>query len=269
MLDSSNTVTEDTLSIAISRFQSYFGADTIILYSLHEILFLGESYLREEIEQVSLEKLALQITSKINDKVFVHRGVVSNSEVCCYFLSFNVSFNEGNRGQLVLLRENKPLDNTHNLNFISDSGLWAQYITSAALIVKKEAEKTEAHKSAVAEPRIMLVDDIEINRIVGEMLLCELGFTADHAKNGEEAVELCKRFKYDLILMDYNMPIMNGPEAVKRIKEVVTYPVKVIACTSDESEEVRQSCFDAGMSGIVIKPLTQEKLRKIVFSTVS
>jgi len=265
MLNSSSAITEEDLSIVINRFKSYFEADTIILYSDYKIFSIGDSYFREEIELVALEKLALQITSKANDQVFVNRGVVSNSGVYYYFLSFNVLLNAGKKGQLILLRDNKPLNKSQNLNIIPNSGVWAQYITSATLLINREVEKIDAYETLVTEPRIMLVDDIETNRIVGEVLLSELGFTADHAKNGEEAVELSKRFKYDLVLMDYHMPVMNGPEAVKKIRELVTYPVQVIACTSDDSEEVKQSCFDAGMSGIVIKPLTQEKLRKILF----
>lgn len=63
------------------------------------------------------------------------------------------------------------------------------------------------------------------------------------------------------------MPLMTGPVAAKMIKELVTYPIKIVACTSDQSKEAVLSCLEAGMSGFILKPFTKEKLQRVLFDT--
>ena len=85
--------------------------------------------------------------------------------------------------------------------------------------------------------------------------------TYDHAENGEIATQLAFENDYDLILMDMQMPIMDGIKATEIIKEKgVTTPV--IALTANVLDEDRQLCLEAGMVGFLTKPITFAKLKK-------
>lgn len=106
----------------------------------------------------------------------------------------------------------------------------------------------------MAKINILLVDDHDIVRDGIHMLLeDEVGFNiAAEAENGNEAIEACKEHDIDLIIMDINMPEMNGIEATERIKE--SFPeIKVLALTMmDEDQHIRKM-IEAGASGYILK----------------
>ncbi|WP_445665188.1 response regulator [Fodinibius sp. AD559] len=102
--------------------------------------------------------------------------------------------------------------------------------------------------------KILLADDHDIVRDGIKMLLeDEVGFTIEaEAENGLQAIEICKKHDIDLIIMDINMPEMNGIEATEKIKE--SFPdIKVLALTMmDEDQHIRQM-IEAGASGYILK----------------
>lgn len=107
--------------------------------------------------------------------------------------------------------------------------------------------------------RILLAEDDLINRKVALHILGKLGCEADAAENGAEALEKGGRESYDLILMDMQMPEMDGLEAARRLRDLGrTMPI--IALTGDGSEKARQSVLEAGMNDLLQKPVTPEKL---------
>lgn len=93
------------------------------------------------------------------------------------------------------------------------------------------------------------------------------------AENGLEAVKMVKKYKFDLILMDVNMPVMNGMEASREIRK--THPdIPIIALTAVEIEEMRYKIFKSGMNDIIVKPydvtkFTQTILRNIISKNVA
>ncbi len=116
--------------------------------------------------------------------------------------------------------------------------------------------------------KILLVEDNEINQKLTVKILSKAGFTCDVASDGSKAVEACKNKEYDAILMDCQMPIMDGYEATKTIRgleiENNKIPVPIIALTADVMGEVVDKCHSHGMNDYISKPVSAEKLVEII-----
>lgn len=113
-----------------------------------------------------------------------------------------------------------------------------------------------------AHLRVLLVEDNAINRAVASRMLSRLGLTPDVCLDGCEAVERVARQPYDLILMDVQMPNMDGVEATYRIRalERNNQPARIVAITANTMDETRHACQRAGMDGFLAKPFTLEDL---------
>ncbi|WP_299252156.1 response regulator [uncultured Aquimarina sp.] len=111
--------------------------------------------------------------------------------------------------------------------------------------------------------RILVAEDNKINQIVTKNLLGLIGYDCVIVENGFNAVQMVKKEDFDLILMDLNMPYLNGSEATKRIREFdKTTPI--IALTAAELGEVQEECLAIGMNDIINKPLNKNDLRDII-----
>lgn len=110
--------------------------------------------------------------------------------------------------------------------------------------------------------RVLLVEDNPINRTVASRMLARLGLSPDVCTNGHEAVERATAEAYDLILMDVQMPGMDGIEATYRIRELRSdrRPTRIIALTANTVDETRLACEQAGMDGFLAKPFTLAEL---------
>lgn len=106
---------------------------------------------------------------------------------------------------------------------------------------------------------ILLVEDNKLHQIVISQLMRKHGHTVAIANDGKEAVALLEKQCFDLILMDIQMPGMNGIEATRTIRspdsKVFDHNVPIIAVTSFNGEDIRKNCFDAGMDAFIPKPL--------------
>jgi signal transduction histidine kinase len=121
--------------------------------------------------------------------------------------------------------------------------------------------------------RVLLAEDGTTNQMVGIQVLRKLGFAADIAADGAEAVEAWRVNKYEIILMDCHMPQMDGYEATRRIRllesEQNLKPTQIIAMTANASPEDRQLCLAAGMNDFTTKPIDQNALNAALTRAVS
>lgn len=110
--------------------------------------------------------------------------------------------------------------------------------------------------------KILLVEDNVVNQKVTLKQLENLGYTADVAANGQEALQMMAQISYDLLLMDCQMPVLDGYCTTREIRclEGTTRHTVVIALTANAMKEDRQRCLNAGMDDYLSKPILKEKL---------
>ena len=115
---------------------------------------------------------------------------------------------------------------------------------------------------------VLLVEDTDYNAWAATAVLAKLGLTCERARTGEEAIELFAEKRFNVVLLDRNLPDMDGTEVARRIRELETEgsPALLLAVTAYCTAEDRQVCLDAGMDAFVGKPLTPEKLRKVLLA---
>jgi CheY-like chemotaxis protein len=118
--------------------------------------------------------------------------------------------------------------------------------------------------SRVARPafRILLAEDNQINQMVVMAFLGTSNYLVDIVENGEQAVAAARTADYDVVLMDLQMPVLNGTDATKRIRELPAprNAVHVIALTAHAMKGVREDCIAAGMNDYISKPINAATL---------
>lgn len=114
--------------------------------------------------------------------------------------------------------------------------------------------------------RILLAEDNLVNQKVALFHLKKLGYRADVAANGLEVIEAMKRQFYDVILMDMQMPEMDGLEATRWLRENLTTQPYIIAMTANAMEGDRQICLDAGMNDYLSKPVRLDSLKQALLT---
>ena len=115
--------------------------------------------------------------------------------------------------------------------------------------------------------RILVAEDNKINQVVTKNLLKKQGYLCTIVQNGKEVLEEIKNNHYDLILMDINMPIMNGNEATQTIREF-NKSLPIIALTASDIDEVRLNCKNIGYNDIIIKPFDNYEFFQVVTQNI-
>lgn len=104
--------------------------------------------------------------------------------------------------------------------------------------------------------RILLAEDNPVNQVMIQRLLGKLGYDTELATNGIDVVDMALQTPYDLILMDVQMPLMDGLEATRKLVEAKVAPkTKIVALTANALEGDRERCLEAGMDGYLTKPV--------------
>ncbi len=165
------------------------------------------------------------------------------------------------------------------IKVVTAPGEGTEFIVNVNFKLAEELEEeltaqTAAQVIDFTDKKLLLVDDIEVNREIAKMLLESEGFIVDTASDGSEAVEKVANSKpgdYDCVLMDIQMPIMNGYDAAKKIRQLENpklAKVPIVAMTANAFSEDVKAALDAGMNAHIAKPIDvanmMETLAKIL-----
>ena len=136
---------------------------------------------------------------------------------------------------------------------------------------QKEAEP-KAEELYFTDKRVLVVDDNELNRMIAVEMLKPTGLEIDTAENGERALEMIQAQRYDMIFMDHQMPVMDGVEAVRAIRQLegeYFREVPVIALTANTGAEQQEQYAKAGMNGYLSKPFELEDIYRLLTKWLS
>ena len=143
-------------------------------------------------------------------------------------------------------------------------------------LISKEEDETAAWTLAdFSGKRILLVEDIELNREIAQAILEEAGFEVESAPDGTDAVAMVEKseeYYYDAVLMDVQMPIMDGYEATRTIRNMARDDVKtlpIIAMTANALEEDKEAALKNGMNAHLAKPIDVEVFMEVLSRYVS
>lgn len=109
---------------------------------------------------------------------------------------------------------------------------------------------------------ILLVEDNEMNRLVASTIVQNHGASVTEAENGKEALELLQTDTFHLVIMDIHMPVMNGLEASRYIRENISASIPIIALTANSLKGENDNCIASGMNDYLTKPFKEEDLIK-------
>ena len=136
----------------------------------------------------------------------------------------------------------------------------------------KDVEVKENHPITVDEKnteiKVLVVEDIPLNQLLMKTLLDDFGFQRDIASNGKVAIEKLKTNTYDVILMDLQMPEMNGFEATEYIRNVMNLTIPIIALTADVTTVDLKKCTQVGMNDYIAKPVDEKLLYNKIINSV-
>jgi CheY-like chemotaxis protein len=158
----------------------------------------------------------------------------------------------------------KPLHQSHLFDTLASVFSKARTATPASVATARIDRELAARHPL----RILLAEDNVVNQKLALRILQQMGYRADLASNGLEAVESVERQTYDVVLMDVQMPEMDGLEASRRI--VAQWPdarPRIVAMTANAMQGDREACLAAGMDDYITKPLRVEVLVQALLDT--
>ncbi|MBC7888043.1 MAG: response regulator [Ferruginibacter sp.] len=118
--------------------------------------------------------------------------------------------------------------------------------------------------SMLSDKKILVVDDNQVNRLLAATILKNYGATVFEAVNGKEALDALVDREIDLVLMDIQMPVMDGIKATAIIRERISKSLPVIAFTANAIQDDNDKCVEAGMNAFISKPFSKKDLLNVV-----
>ena len=155
---------------------------------------------------------------------------------------------------------------------VKQSSLFDTIMDIFGYSVDKAVDKSsiKATSTEFSNTHILLVEDNPINQMVAVEILARLGITIDKAQNGQEAVDMVQKTTYDAVLMDVQMPVMDGLEATKTIRNKLRMTsLPIIAMTAHAMYGDKERCLDSGMNDYIPKPINKNELFAVIKRNVS
>lgn len=159
-------------------------------------------------------------------------------------------------------------------SLVVESKLGKGSVFTFTVPLRKQHEAVHVTLGTVVKPgnqlagyQLLLVEDMDLNLFIVQEMMRDWGLQLEIARNGEEAVQLTEQKRYDLILMDIQMPLMNGVEATLRIRTDKSNPntaTPIVALSANAFESDKVSYFQAGMNAVLSKPFDAEKLFSVL-----
>ncbi len=194
------------------------------------------------------------------DGVTLAREIRNRTETPLILLSSSGETIAGEDANLFRIQLSKPIRRSSLFNaLLKAAGTEPE---QPLLVPEKKFDRTMATKYPL---RILLAEDNSVNQQVGLLMLSRLGYTADLAKDGQRALKAVEKVEYDLILMDIQMPNMNGLDAARIIRERLGAMCPAIfALTAEALDGDRQRFLGLGFDGYLSKPLQIHSLREML-----
>jgi signal transduction histidine kinase/CheY-like chemotaxis protein len=225
----------------------------------------------------TLEQLGYRVDLLPEDKIFHQRlrsggflyqlillseEELSNRSKQDYFIAANkqklpiaIWLKSEQRGELVF---------SEDLPVLSDKTDRLEMVAAIEALINKDINNLGLLEGRNFDP-VLLVEDNPINKDMTEKILLQAGFKVVTVSNGKEAVKACQHQVFSLILMDCHMPVMDGVEATRQIRQLLKkLSIPIIALSADAFVENQQMCLAAGMNDFLSKPFsTQQLLQKV------
>ncbi len=249
---------------------------------LYRILFNMQDFFKNM--QSEKRKVSIQIITDTHNKDWFnlriqcrdhyayHQGFNPNSwleksGMATTFESLPENENMGRVNMITLASLTKAANGNYQVTQLPGGSL--RFLISLPYQLQSEEIIVASSQDWIEPIRILLVEDHFLNQIATRNVITSWSehITVDIAENGLVAVEKCRAYDYDLILMDIQMPVMNGIEASKKIRERSEIPI--IAMSAHASESESQRCRDVGINDYLSKPFKPEELKNKVFKTLS
>ncbi len=190
--------------------------------------------------------------------------ITDNPEVALATSKINLS-------QRVILASHSPVTDQENLFWLPLPMTRKQLLSALERTIDQSESDginylSNIDMSALRYDRhILVVEDNPINRMVAEGMLEQLGYRVSLAQNGEECLTLNRSNNYDLILMDCNMPVLDGFKTTRQLRsQPETKHIPIIALTANALNDHRQRCMEAGMNDHISKPFDKQQLQQAI-----
>ncbi|HEX8504982.1 MAG TPA: response regulator [Hymenobacter sp.] len=168
------------------------------------------------------------------------------------------------RNLLQLMGSDVQLQSAKNKGTVIEFALRLPVGTPADLAPKHALPLDSSTRQSLRNKQVLLVEDNRFNRQIAKTFLAHAHVQVTEAEHGAEAVELVRYRRFDLILMDIQMPVMDGYAATALLRQQMGLTTPIVALTANAVKGEREKCLAAGMNGYLTKPFKEEELLKIV-----
>ena len=217
----------------------------------------------ELLQQEDFELLVIDFNLPELSGIDLYKRLVANTEITVPKTVFvSATGRESYYNQVNQLGVKNFLVKPINQSLMFDAVMNALKETTWSQVNKDQNERSQIKCNwALADKRVLLVEDNDINQLVAKDILEQVGIRVTIASNGEEAIKLVRANKFEAVLMDVQMPIMDGYKATEILRETYSSSeLPIIAMTANALKGDRERSIESGMNDYIAKPINPELL---------